>query len=226
MGIPGIINAQRRADRYATVNILQTVHEACLGNAKQFGGSGAVYGFSLLYNNTTAVSGQVAATGIKPWVIETASGNTLPAAAVDRVRYATDLFAPTVPGPLRIKIPEMIGKEMMWNNDVIEFVDIYNPATWVSINGSFQPATGITGTSYVLHVAYEPRTGFIHSRVDTSARPSVVDFSAAELTKTASAAVDLTEVEIVVYKKASSGTAQKSSKFVIKKTGASDVRLP
>lgn len=49
MGIPSLIQMQRQNSIHATTNIITTVHNACRDNARQFGASGVIYGWSLRY---------------------------------------------------------------------------------------------------------------------------------------------------------------------------------
>lgn len=201
MGIPGIINAQRRADRYATVNILGTVHDACVSNAKQFGSSGAVYGFTLSYANNSVLTGANSALAIKPWVIWP-NGS---------VRYNTTVAGQTLQAD--------IGKEMMWTGDTIEFVDTMLPAKSIGVfRGAtvlVDPAVAVAaGTN--LHVAYEPRTGFVHYGTG-----AVAALDAATLTDPARQPV---RIQLSIWRKGT--TPQATNTFIIQPTGASDVRLP
>lgn len=202
MGIPGIINAQRRADRYATQNIFDTVHNACVSNAKQFGSGGSVYGFTLEYtvNSASAINGQYSAIAIKPWVI-------LP-------NGATVIYNTTAPAG---RIQADIGKEMIWNGDAIEFVDILLPSKTIIVDG----AAPTTLTNQYLHIAYEPRTGFPHRLISGSATPTVGILNALAITASANAP---NQIEIIIWRK-TTGSQQPVTKFIIQPTGASDVRM-
>lgn len=202
MGIPGIINAQRRADRYATVNILQTVHDACQGNAKQFGGAGAVYGFTLGYtqNSTSYISGQYSASAIRPWVIQPDATST--------VVYNT--------APANL-LQADIGKEMMWTSDTIEFVDTMVPSRRVIIDAV---DTNPLPANQYLHIAYEPRTGFPHALLDGNPGPTTATLKASAIAASTSVP---NSISIVIWRKGSSAIA--TNAFIIKPTGVSDVRL-
>lgn len=49
MGIPAIIKMQKKNAVHSVPNILTAVHNACRENARQFGSTGAIYGFVLRY---------------------------------------------------------------------------------------------------------------------------------------------------------------------------------
>jgi prepilin-type N-terminal cleavage/methylation domain-containing protein len=201
MGIPGIINAQRRADRYATVNILGTIHDACQNNAKQFGSAGTVYGFTLSYNvkSTSYINTQYSSIGITPWVI-------LPGGPIT---YNT----PT--GQLQAAI----GKEMMWNGNTIEFVDLNLPSKTFRISRGLTilSSPDLTSATGILHVAYEPRTGFAHADF-TNATPAGLT---ADVLSTA--ATEPVKIELAIWSKGTN--PRPTNTFVIQPTGASDVRL-
>lgn len=206
MGIPGVINAQRRADRYATVNIIQTVHDACVSNAKQFGGAGAVYGFTLAYGtkSTSYVPSSYAALSIKPWVIIPDGSNT--------VVYNTTAG---------YSLQADIGKEMMWTGDLIEFVDTTLPAGRFVIQ-EMMKAPNVTDVSSTagqsIHVAYEPRTGFVFAD-----KTSISNLVAASIT-IPGGSKNPARVELTIWRKGANGTA--TNTILLQPTGACDVRLP
>ncbi len=58
MLLPGIATFQKKSDLYATVNVIQVVHDTQIRNARQFGSAGLVYGYTIKGDRT----------GIVPWV--------------------------------------------------------------------------------------------------------------------------------------------------------------
>lgn len=62
MLLPGIATYQKKTDLYATTNVLQTVHDTQVRNARQFGSAGLVYGYTV-YGRSNVRK------GIRPWVI-------------------------------------------------------------------------------------------------------------------------------------------------------------
>ena len=59
MLLPGIATYQKKTDLYATANVLQTVHDTQVRNARQFGSAGMVYGYTIRGDRK----------GVRPWVI-------------------------------------------------------------------------------------------------------------------------------------------------------------
>lgn len=73
MLLPGIALVQKKTDLYATTNVLQTVHDTQVRNARQFGSAGLVYGYSIRSDKK----------GVRPWVITSAGGATTDMDAAD-----------------------------------------------------------------------------------------------------------------------------------------------
>jgi prepilin-type N-terminal cleavage/methylation domain-containing protein len=196
MGIPGLVNAQRRADRYSTINILGTVHDACVSNARQFGSSGVVYGFTLAYTSSV-IAGQSSAIAATPWAIMP-NGTTL-------INNSSATAGVTVANSFQA----MIGKEMVWNGANIDFVDVFVPSTKITVDG-----VSSTITSNSISIAYEPRSGFPHYQASApTAALNAATISAAGSTPN--------KIELAIWHKS---RKQQMYTFVIHQTGASDVR--
>lgn len=112
MLLPGIATYQKKTDLYATTNVLQTVHDTQVRNARQFGSAGLVYGYTI-YGRSNARK------GVRPWVI-LAGGGTVQS---------------DVP-------PSDIGRSLFWNANYIEFTDNVEPKDTADKDIYIEPRTG------------------------------------------------------------------------------------
>ena len=112
MLLPGIATYQKKTDLFATTNVLQTVHDTQVRNARQFGSAGLVYGYTI-YGRTNVRK------GVRPWVILPGGGST----------------QSDVP-------PSDIGRSLFWNANYIEFTDTIEPKDTADKEVWIEPRTG------------------------------------------------------------------------------------
>ena len=147
--LPAIVTAQRRYDNNFTMNVLQSLHNTCSQNARQLGSACVIYGYTLEFTDGIVASGKKVADDAHPWVIV---NDTLPAWYQST---SNDLQAD-------------IGYCDLWRGDRLCFTGSCLPGSTVTIDGT----TVSTSTSSYLHVAFEPRTGFVHAVMNNSPTPS------------------------------------------------------
>jgi prepilin-type N-terminal cleavage/methylation domain-containing protein len=212
----GTAAMERRNSAISTFTILQAMHESCHRNAIQFGSAGLVYGFSLEYRRSPNPSAEWAyqwwntARTVKPWVID-AAGNVA-------YQTSTDLFADS--GLAASGMLTMSG-------DHLRFLDAYRPCSLVRIDGVSMTFPKATTTADILHVAYEPRTGFVHAlwqnAVSTAATDTAPPFHPSTISDTAATP---NRVDLGIYHLryiAPSYVARKANVITISATGGFDI---
>jgi hypothetical protein len=148
--VVGMGTAQRRYGHHTSTNVLTSVHLAQYRNARQFGGSGVIYGYTIHCERTAKFDSRGISEGkfwaIWPWVID---GSTSP-----KTRY--------------------IGEGCEILSDMgggYTFHKLAMPLTGLQKN-AICPQDDFTMVSYKLdgttnstslHVAFAPRTGFIRA---------------------------------------------------------------
>ena len=195
--VPGICSALKRYNENSTVSVFQAVHGSCLSNARQFGSACLIYGYTLDYNDVSVIPGRNTATSIIPWII---SESNAP-------QYQSDL-----------DLRSEIGHSTLWNGDRIEFEDAVRPSVQVIKNG----AAISTTTDRYLHVAFEPRSGFIHVVMSNSSTPAFSAYGAGGITGAASIPDDL----VIELWHLLANSASRSTRILVRPTGVIDVRSP
>lgn len=181
LALAGTTAWERRNTTISTFTVLRGVIDSSHRNAMQFGSSGLVYGFSIDYRRSPNPSTEWAwqwwntARSVKPWVIT-------PDGAV-HYQADFDLFADTGLGG---------GGLLKMTGNELRFLDTHRPCGSVLIDGEAQPFNKATTTADILHVAFEPRTGFVHATWTAAASLAAADFapsfSSAMLTSNTNAA--------------------------------------
>lgn len=202
MLMSGMASAQRRSDGFATCNIIKAVHLVSQRAACEEGGTTVVHGFTLSYAATAGspVPGKRSASSIRPWQI---TGTQ--ATAVVRDQDDVDLAGD-------------IGRHELWSGDSLGFIDHLRPAGRVEIAGSVQTIPS-SATRY-LHVAYEPRSGFVHAVLSTAADPSPAELACDVISQASAAPTGL------VIPLASRHDGHEALVVTISATGVADVRAP
>lgn len=218
LALAGTTAWERRNTAISTFTILRGVIDSSHRNAMQFGSAGLVYGFSIEYRRSPNPSTEWAwqwwntARSVKPWVI-TPDG-------VVHYQASYDLFADTGLGG---------GGLLKMSGNELRFADTHRPCGSVLIDGVPQTFTKATTTADLLHVAFEPRTGFVHANWTGAASLAAADlappFSSATLTSHAIAAnrVDISVCHLRFQ--SPNYIARPAAVIAIGQTGMSEVRM-
>jgi type II secretory pathway pseudopilin PulG len=204
IGIQGMLGAQRRVDGKSTLNVIQAVHNACMHQARQCGSACLIYGYTLEYTDTASIVGPSAASSMRPWVIVGQSG----VAQYDN--------------PPACDLQSNIGEGELWVGDRLVFIDNLRPSASATIDGTSIAAAG----AHYLHIAFEPRTGFVHAVMNNSPTASFTTSGAGGITDANSLpnAVSLPIWNLIVS--APNWTYHETHVINVSATGVTDVHMP
>ena len=195
LAMPAMMIAMRRSDANSTQNIIANVHMSQVRNARQVGGAGIVYGFSLIYSSQTQgkLTGFIA-TKIIPWFVCPAYSSGSYAPKVEGIG-AQGYISPSLLAQ-GIGSGIIVGSKSAYSfvqspappaPDVatrwlytIDFVDTVMPAKilyyYDEATRIRQPQYALNSTNFALHVFYEPGTGFVHAAINGKPTAGVSPF--------------------------------------------------
>ena len=143
--LPALAMMQKKADLYSANNVINVVHNVQRSYAMQFGYTGAIYGYTIRSDNTTAP-------GIRPWVITypPAAGSIANMSGVD---IGKQLFWNSsgwvdITDNLRAVRPDAVAGDPRSTSSTIRLVDPATPTVIQDMNIGFIPRAGFSVVNY------------------------------------------------------------------------------